>query len=502
MNQQDKLQASTSLGFAVAGLWFLHACLWTLLPWMASYSLPLDVVEGLFWGKEWQWGYYKHPPLPAWLVHLSWQLFADLGPFLLSQLNILLTAFFAWRLGRRLLSTQQALLGTLLLMGVYYFTWPTLEYNHNVAQMPIWAAAIFFFHRGITHWRYLDWFALGVCVGLGLLTKYVIVVLVATFFIYMLVQTPLRKRIFSGQVMLAILVLSLVFSPHLYWLVQHDFLPLTYMQDRANTTSALQAHVVGPLKFIAVQLLDHVFILLLLAAMGLLGRRYWSVKPEHEALRFLLWAGLGPALLTTLVAMMTGTGLRDMWGTPMWSVSGLLVAFFLPKSFTSAQASRILKTFTVFILVLPLLRLLDLAIIPYLKDKPSRIHWPDKAIAVELERAWEQKTSCPLTLVVGDYWLAGLVSLRVPSRPSVLIEGQFRYSPWVTLDDVQQQGAVFVWRGGVAQAPNHEWMSALAGLKHHAGQVALEWPGIQAEPLQLSWIMMLPESGCYAFDDK
>jgi hypothetical protein len=32
-------------------------------------SLPLDVVsDGLSWGHEWQWGYYKHPPLPSWEV--------------------------------------------------------------------------------------------------------------------------------------------------------------------------------------------------------------------------------------------------------------------------------------------------------------------------------------------------------------------------------------------------------------------------------------------------
>ncbi|TKW73664.1 MAG: hypothetical protein DI543_26225, partial [Bradyrhizobium icense] len=36
---------------------------WSTLPALLGHSFPLDVVESLSWGKEWQWGYYKHPPL-------------------------------------------------------------------------------------------------------------------------------------------------------------------------------------------------------------------------------------------------------------------------------------------------------------------------------------------------------------------------------------------------------------------------------------------------------
>src|SRR5262245_19600046 len=44
---------------------------WTLLTTLMLESVPLDVVELLYWGREWQWGYHKHPPLPAWLAGLG-----------------------------------------------------------------------------------------------------------------------------------------------------------------------------------------------------------------------------------------------------------------------------------------------------------------------------------------------------------------------------------------------------------------------------------------------
>ena len=38
---------------------------------------PLDTVEWLAWGHEWQLGYHKHPPLAAWVADLAWRLVLD-----------------------------------------------------------------------------------------------------------------------------------------------------------------------------------------------------------------------------------------------------------------------------------------------------------------------------------------------------------------------------------------------------------------------------------------
>ena len=46
------------------------------LGWTAAASIryqnpPVDVVEMLAWGSRWEWGYYKHPPLPAWCAEMA-----------------------------------------------------------------------------------------------------------------------------------------------------------------------------------------------------------------------------------------------------------------------------------------------------------------------------------------------------------------------------------------------------------------------------------------------
>ena len=100
-------------------LWLLALQLisWALLPGLLVESLPLDVVEGVYWGQEWQWGYYKHPPLPAWILYLFERALGDVGPFLLSQLCIGLTLLCVWHLGCRTLDRERAAFGVLALLA-------------------------------------------------------------------------------------------------------------------------------------------------------------------------------------------------------------------------------------------------------------------------------------------------------------------------------------------------------------------------------------------------
>lgn len=484
-----------ALGDTTHQVWLLlllNALLWTLLPWLSVYSLPLDVVEGLFWGQEWQWGYYKHPPLPAWLVNLSWMGLGDLGPFVLSQLSLLITFVYVWRLGLRLLGREQAALGTLLLLGVYYFTWPSPEYNHNIAQMPIWAAAVFYYHRALHSQHYRDWLLLGFCAALGLLTKYVTLVLLAVLFLHLLTQSSGRKQLLRWPLWSAVALMLLVCLPHLIWLVQHEFLPLQYAQQRSNGSNGLQAHLFGPLKFLLVQLLDHLPLLLLLAATGLLRSGIWSRdQADADARWFLICIGLGPALLTALVAGVTGTGLRDMWGTPMWNLSGLLLVSWWITPLSVIAQHRLLRGTWVMVLLLIALRLVDMSLLPYLKDKPSRTGWPDKAMATQLEREWQADTLCPLRVVAAEYWLGGLVSLRAADRPSVLVEGRFDYSPWIEPQQLAHTGALLVWQESAMPAA----LAAL-GEPSRQGELQLDWPVSNAEPLTLYWAILPPAMTC------
>jgi hypothetical protein len=75
----------------------VHVLLWTVLPALLQRDLQLDAIEGVAYGRDWQLGYWKHPPLPWLLMDITHRIFgARLWPFfLLGQLAA------PWRSGRR-----------------------------------------------------------------------------------------------------------------------------------------------------------------------------------------------------------------------------------------------------------------------------------------------------------------------------------------------------------------------------------------------------------------
>src|SRR5579884_1446022 len=71
---------------AFGGFLALHFLVWTALPTLLYANLPLDLIEALTYGREWQLGYDKLPPLPWWLVEIMHRLFnADAAYYALAQ---------------------------------------------------------------------------------------------------------------------------------------------------------------------------------------------------------------------------------------------------------------------------------------------------------------------------------------------------------------------------------------------------------------------------------
>jgi 4-amino-4-deoxy-L-arabinose transferase-like glycosyltransferase len=204
----------------LAGLIGLHVLCWTLLPLLTHPNAPLDVVEGAAWGRAWQWGYHKGPPLFAWIMGALDPLPGPLrlaAVYLVSQLAIALTFFGVWQLGVRVFSRVEALLGVMLLEGVYYFTFPTPELNEIVLQMPVSALLGWIFHRAMSEERTADWVAVGALAALGMYARYSTAMLLLALGCFLLL-TPARRCLRRAGPYLALAIFLLLWSPHLLWI--------------------------------------------------------------------------------------------------------------------------------------------------------------------------------------------------------------------------------------------------------------------------------------------
>lgn len=479
----------------------LYVLAWSLLMPLLSSSLPLDVVESIAWGREWQWGYYKHPPLAPWVLYVFYRLFGSVGPFLLSQLCIALTLWLVWLTGRRLMAPERALLGTLLTMGVVYYTRPALEFNHNIAQMPVWAALGYGLLRALQEDKLRHWVLLGLYAGLGLLTKYSVSIALAVLGLYLL-ATPYRRVLRGAGPWLAVLTMLAVLAPHFYWLWQSDWLPMAYTSSRAETTARFPR--LAAFHFFATQLLNHVP-LLLIVCWG-----WWRVRKTQTTLwtwqlhcrepAYLLALALGSGLLVLALGLATGMRLRDMWGVPMWAFSGLLAAALLPQDWLSALRPRLLSALLLWLVLISLLSGLFLTYGAQWRQRPARTDWPAAALAQQARQTWADLAGaqCRLDSVAGFYWLAGLVTTQPPLDASVLIAGDARYAPWITLQRLRQHGALWLWQAEddglqpVAPVPLDQ-LDGDRGMRVQQGVWQLPWDyNAQAAPLTVHWRAYVP----------
>lgn len=431
---------------AIASLVATHFLFLALLPFMVSSAPPLDVVEGLVWGREWLLGTHKLPPLPAWLIEISFDLTGSpiLGPYLLSQICVALTYLCIFATGRRLTSENNALAGTLLSVGVVYFTWTTPEFNHNVIQMPIWAAAFLLFTMIREDARRpVPWLLLGALAGLGIYAKYSVAVLYAVLALGMLIEGRIRRALATPWPWIAGLLALAVAAPHIQWLVANHFAPLDYVRAR----SANDGSVLPVFKWVLVQAACHlpIAVLLLIA-----GRRAFLALPAREEeggdVAYVAFLALAPAAATALMALLSGSRLQDMWGMPMFALSGLLVVFLLGREWTYLLVQRLWAGAVGIVVVVGIAFSINV-VASRAVDQPIRSAWPMAEIAAKADAAWTSQTEAKLQIVSGDKWLAGLIAAGTPERPHVLYDGQPEHAPWLTGESLDKGGVLYVWRG-------------------------------------------------------
>lgn len=473
-------------GRVVAALCAAQALFWTLAPALSHNALPLDTVEMLVWGREGVVATYKHPNLPGLLLEAA--RLASFGAtwtaYAVTQACIVATFAAVYLLGRDLLGPARALAGTLLLTGIYYFSWPTPEMKHNLMEMPLWAWLCLALWRSTRSGRLSWWIALAAFAGLAVWAKYSAAVALAAAAAWICADAQARARLATPQPWIGLAAFAAIVAPQAAFLIETDLLPLEYASGRAGRAD-------GPAQFLLAQIANHGAFFVMAAVAGLFGAGAVRSSSSPDARRFLAIMGLCPALLAAALATAAGTGLRDMWGMPMFNLSGLLLVALFPGRLNETGLRRLTAFSFLLVAAIPAAYAASVLWRGALSDRPSRAVWPQAAISRALTEAWVRETGRPLRIVAGPTWEAGLVALGAPGSPSVLIDGSVRKSPWVNAADVARFGALAVWRTGAPPAPDLQ--ALIGGLP--VRRETFRWTdSVNARPIRLSWTAILPRA--------
>lgn len=434
---------------------FSHLFIWTLAPSLARHHLPMDAVEGSIWGQHWLAGYDKNPYLNAWITALAYHLpyfSAATWIYFFSQCSVVICFYFVWKFSAFFLNPAKRLMSVLLLEGMQYYNIHAIDFNDNTLELATWSGCLYFFAKALKTRHPLDWFLLGTCAGLGLMTKYYTGILLFSFFLYLL--HPKNKYIWQDKsTYVALFPFIAICSPHVLWLFQHDFLTIRYIATRTENQIGMLSHIIYPVQFLLGQAeaIAPSFLLFgLLYGLSYLSQKKCNANIDTDSKapapslmhRDILWIGLfAPLLITILLSALFGWQLHSAWGAPLFSALGIFICYYSLPSLSR----KIILTFYASILGILCLGAFIYTEQLRLSKTPSSANFQGKMLADTLESFWHARFHQPLQFIGGPRFLAGSVSLDGQDHPEVWMEWHSRNSPWISLQDIQKHGAIFIW---------------------------------------------------------
>ncbi len=302
--------AALGVAVYVVVLRLLFVGLVDLLPQEAyywNYSQHLDI------------GYLDHPPMVAWLIWAGTAVFGDneFGVRIAAWLGWFATAFFSFSLTQRFFGKSAAFVSLLLIATLPFYFATGFFMTPDAPLVAAWAGALYFLERALLGHRPNAWWGVGISVGLGLLSKYTIVLLAPATLLFLLVDERSRMWLKRREPYLAVIMAVLIFSPVIYWNQANEFASFAFQGPR---------RIGGALEFSLPTLIANAA--LLLSPVGLIAAAaaLWVRRPRESAdpadgnLRrishFILVFTLIPLAVFIAFSLLRGAKLN--WTGPLW----------------------------------------------------------------------------------------------------------------------------------------------------------------------------------------
>lgn len=431
----------------VVAVLLAYVAIWTLYGVLAKSAQDLhpDMSELVAWSRDPQLGYWKHPPLAAYVVGLWFLVFpvADWSYHLLGAANAALTLWIVWRLSADYLGGEKRAVALALLTLVPFYNFHALKYNVNAVLLPLWAATTLFHLRAFCSQRSRDAALAGLFAAASMLGKHWSAFFLAGLALATLVH-PGRAAYFRSRAPWITIAVGLtVLAPHLVWLWQHAFSPLSYatqLHTGRSFVSGLIASggfLLGSAGYVALP------VALALAAARPNGAQLRDmVLPKDPHRRLAALAFLLPLLVPAAAAPFMGLELTSLWSMPAFTL--LPVLLLSPAGLSlSADGRRAIVLFAATLAFVMLLAAPAVSVVVHRGGvMPAMAHAHLLARAVEAE--WRRVSREPIRLVGGEATLAFGTAFYLSDRPSAFPELDRAAAPWVDEARIARQGIVLL----------------------------------------------------------
>ncbi|MBW2013783.1 MAG: glycosyltransferase family 39 protein [Deltaproteobacteria bacterium] len=179
-------------------------------------------------------GYLDHPPMVAWLIWLSTTLLGntEFAVRMGAYICWLISSAFIFGLTRNLFDKSTAFRSLILLAILPIFFATGFVMTPDAPLITCWAGTLHFLERALIGERQTAWWGAGVCMGLGMLSKYTIVLLAPATLLFLLVDSRSRKWFYSPKPYMAAIAALLLFSPVILWNLNNDWASFVFQGPR------------------------------------------------------------------------------------------------------------------------------------------------------------------------------------------------------------------------------------------------------------------------------
>jgi hypothetical protein len=430
-NQEAGMRAGVTLQRAEK-LFLGGAVVFVLLRISLITLLPLTGDEAYHW--EWSrhlaLGYYDHPPLVAWLIAL----FTAIGGsnLLWTRLTALLCStgatFFTYKLGREIGGPVVGVTAGLFSLFSPAFTLGAVVVTTDSPLLFFWQLTAYLVWLAVSRNDGRWWYAAGAALGFGMLSKFLILPLIAGIGLFLLLSKTDRNWLRRKEPYLGMGIALLLFLPFIFWNSQHGWTSFVFHLTRHENNPDL----LRPLVFLAQEAFLIVSPLLFAGLLWSLWRLFKLVlikKRDEAAVSdariawFLLCTGW---FLPLLIGVESARNLFSAhWPVAAYGVCFTGLAWLLlrrrPQATISGRwfwASAAVYTLTLSLLLL----FLALEIInPVLllgkkvrdRDLAEIYGWP--AIGAAVSRA-HRELGADMPLATSNYTISSMISFYTPDK--------------------------------------------------------------------------------------
>ncbi len=228
------------IGFVTA-----HAVLWTfiLINLKAAQDVHMDVAEAFAWGQKFQLGYGKHPPLAGWVAGLWFKMFpvADWATYALAMTTLACGLVICWLIALRVVDYRRAFFVVVMLALYPIFNFKGFKYNPDLLQLVTLPLVVLAYLHAFEKRTARSGLWLGLAGALALMTKYWVLTMIGAVGLAALIHPDRLRFLRSPAPWVAIAVAIAAMIPHLMWLKEVDFVPLTYAGDVYGLSSRAQS---------------------------------------------------------------------------------------------------------------------------------------------------------------------------------------------------------------------------------------------------------------------